>query len=88
MRIGGDEFVVFLSDGSDEDCQRQMDEIQKNVDEFNHSGVEPFRLSISGGRVRFDGRSVEEFLSQMDAAMYAAKRKYHASAPSASDDKE
>lgn len=86
MRIGGDEFVVFLSDGSDEDCQRQMDEIQKNVDEFNHSGVEPFRLSISGGRVRFDGRSVEEFLSQMDAAMYAAKRKYHASAPSASDD--
>ena len=77
MRVGGDEFVIFLYNSSDEECQEQMESIQNQIEEFNKSGNELFNLSASMGRGHFDGRSVEKFLSEMDSAMYEMKREYH-----------
>lgn len=77
MRMGGDEFVVFLSDSNDKECRAQMDAILKHIEEFNKNANEVFRLSVSMGNACFDSPTVETFLAHMDSAMYEAKRKYH-----------
>lgn len=79
MRVGGDEFVIFLSESSDEECKLQMETIKETIDNFNLSETEPFRLSVSMGYARFNGQSAEEFLLEMDEAMYRVKRTYHLS---------
>ncbi len=50
---------------------------QKNIDTFNKSKTESFRLSVVMGSECFDGKSMENFLSEMDFNMYKAKRQYH-----------
>lgn len=77
IRMGGDEFVVFLSESSKDECQEQMQLIQNKIESFNKKGLEPFTLSVSMGSAYFNGQSVEEFLSEMDATMYDVKRRYH-----------
>lgn len=77
MRVGGDEFVVFLSNSSDMECRQQMNAIQKSIEGFNKNENEIFCLSASMGSDRFYGQSVENFLTAMDADMYEAKRNYH-----------
>lgn len=79
MRMGGDEFVIFLADSSERECQKQMESIQNQIERFNKGGNEPFQLSVSMGSACFDGASVENFLAEMDAAMYERKRDYHCS---------
>lgn len=77
MRMGGDEFVVILTDSTDEECKRQMEAIQNTIDRFNNNENELFDLSASMGSAHFDGQTTEEFLAQMDRAMYEVKREYH-----------
>lgn len=77
IRVGGDEFVVFLSDSNSEECRRQMEVIQKNIVEYNDRENEDFSLSVSMGSNSFNGKSIERFLSELDSNMYEVKRKYH-----------
>lgn len=80
IRLGGDEFVVLLSTTNPEECKAQMTAIQEQLDRFNNTKTEPFHLSASMGSASFDGRSSEDFLSQMDSTMYQVKRDYHGKA--------
>lgn len=77
VRVGGDEFVIFLSDSNEKECVEQMELIQQNIDNFNKSKTESFHLSVAMGSECFDGKSMENFLSKMDFNMYEAKRQYH-----------
>lgn len=77
IRMGGDEFVVILSDSSSEECRTQMEAIQRYIDKFNRGASESFWLSVSMGSARFAGQSAEKFLAQMDETMYEMKRKHH-----------
>ena len=78
IRYAGDEFVVLLSNVSQEQVNATIAEINANIAAFNASSAEPFKLSIAIGQARLGlDENVEEFLSNMDAAMYAEKRKYH-----------
>lgn len=78
IRYAGDEFIVLLL-GVDEECMiSTMKEINDNLAEFNESGTEPFRLSVSMGCAEFgENDDAESFLTSMDDRMYEEKRKYH-----------
>ncbi|MBW7572591.1 sensor domain-containing diguanylate cyclase [Caproiciproducens faecalis] len=74
-RIGGDEFVVFLTDISRRDVERKADVLQ-TIFRNAHPHDDP-ELKVSGSiGVAFypeDGTNYYELFSKADAAMYAAK---------------
>jgi diguanylate cyclase (GGDEF)-like protein/PAS domain S-box-containing protein len=75
-RIGGDEFCVVLSGGTEVQDQAAVARIEKAVRHHNAAGGRPYELSFSVGVARFDPASpstIEELLKAADAAMYRAK---------------
>lgn len=78
IRYAGDEFVVLLSGVDENAVMTTMDEINRNLELFNASDDEQFKLSVSMGYVRLgEGDDVATFLMHMDEKMYEEKRKYH-----------
>ena len=81
IRCAGDEFMVLLITGEEADAQAVMERIRENTRRCNESGAHPFPISLAIGCSRFDTveGNVEEFLSEMDQQMYAAKAGYYQS---------
>lgn len=81
IRCSGDEFMILLPTGEDTEAQAVMARVQENAEKRNASGCYPFLISLAMGCSRFDTAegSAEEFLSQMDQQMYAAKAEYYKS---------
>lgn len=77
MRISGDEFIILFEDGAPDALEETQRSIRENIRRFNETTGEPYRLSLSMGGAKYDGRSIEGFLSAMDKAMYAAKKEYY-----------
>ena len=50
-RFGGDEFIVFGADYSDEKARQLTDRIQENIAKINNNGLNSFTLSASTGYV-------------------------------------
>ncbi|MEH1915707.1 GGDEF domain-containing response regulator [Nostoc sp.] len=76
-RIGGDEFVVFVStcspNNTDEFCPR----LQVNIDRFNKEHNYSYQLSISIGATQCalnENVSLEQLLEEADKLMYEHKR--------------
>lgn len=80
-RIGGDEFCVLLSGGTEEQDGLAVARIEEAVRAHNATAGRPYELSLSIGLGRFDPAapcSIEELIAAADAAMYrhkTAKRK-------------
>ena len=76
-RVGGDEFVAFLTDTSGEQAERAAKRIQAALDERNAFTDESFELQLSVGTAsaRPDAPSVtlDRLVEAADAAMIAAK---------------
>ena len=86
-RYAGDEFILILSECSEEEAERKRDELQQTVFE---RGFEPHPgtrrpMTISAGVAMFpaDGESYESLLAAADRRMYQdkARRKQEASGP-------
>jgi diguanylate cyclase (GGDEF)-like protein len=76
-RMGGDEFTVLLIDATESDLVSMQARLQSNVDAYNLQSVHDHALSFSLGVIRVDLNStltMEELLSQADAAMYKHKQ--------------
>lgn len=73
IRMGGDEFVIFVKLKSDEEALALKKQIKYNVRQFNLKSKEPFRLSFSIGIAKYNGKNIDAFLSAMDDSMYEAK---------------
>lgn len=76
-RMGGDEFVVLTIDVAENDLSSIQDRLQKNVDIRNNQSLSGYALSFSMGAIQVDLDSsitMEELLSQADAAMYKHKQ--------------
>ncbi len=76
-RMGGDEFVVLTIDVAENDLSSIQDRLQKNVDIRNNQSISGYALSFSLGAIQVDLDSsitMEELLSQADAAMYKHKQ--------------
>jgi diguanylate cyclase (GGDEF) domain len=76
-RMGGDEFVILVDledSATPEDLVRR---IEATVENRNASQDRPYSISLSIGRMRYSpdsGQSAAEFLSSLDADMYARKK--------------
>jgi diguanylate cyclase (GGDEF)-like protein len=76
-RLGGDEFVILTIDATERDLLNVQIRLQKNVDVYNLGAGPGAALSFSMGVIKVDLASeitMEELLSQADAAMYKHKR--------------
>jgi len=76
-RLGGDEFAVLALEASGESSDLLVERLRDRFREFNESGREPYRLSVSIGMARHDGDMrvrLEDLLSEADNAMYSDKR--------------
>lgn len=72
IRMGSDEFVVFANLQSDDDALALKKRIEYNIRQFNIKTDEPFHLSFSIGIAKYNGNSIDSFLSAMDDSMYKA----------------
>lgn len=75
-RLGGDEFVVLIADATESDLASVQTRLQSNVDAHNLRVPVGQALSFSLGVIRVEPQStitMEELLSQADAAMYKHK---------------
>ncbi|WP_301897415.1 GGDEF domain-containing protein [uncultured Holdemanella sp.] len=77
IRMGGDEFVVFANLQSDDDALALKKRIEYNIRQFNIKTDEPFHLYFSIGIAKYNGNSIDSFLSAMDDSMYEAKKMHH-----------
>jgi diguanylate cyclase (GGDEF)-like protein len=75
-RMGGDEFVAMMVDATESDLASIQARLQSNVDAYNLHAAPGQALSFSLGVIRVESGStttMEELLSQADAAMYQHK---------------
>jgi len=76
-RLGGDEFVIFTIDATESDLRNIQMRLQDNVTSYNLRSTNGHTLSFSLGVIQVDMSkqiSMEELLSQADAAMYKHKQ--------------
>ena len=79
LRMGGDEFVVLLTDSSQEETEAVIRQIQDRITECNESKEKPYALSLSIGSAYYSGGDTDVFLSDMDKELYACKQMYYRS---------
>ncbi len=77
-RFGGDEFIVFGADYSEEQAEKLTDIITNNIIQFNKRENVEFQLSASTGFVIATPKNGEDlfyFVTEADKQMYNEKRK-------------
>ena len=77
-RFGGDEFIVFAADYSEDDANELTKLIKENITKLNESHEEPFTLGASTGFVVATPQQGEDlfyFVTEADKKMYKEKRK-------------
>jgi diguanylate cyclase (GGDEF)-like protein len=75
-RIGGDEFVVFSGEDTEDTAVAAVARLQKNIDSRNISNDRSYEISISIGYVICDDYekcTVESLLEKADKSMYVQK---------------
>ncbi len=80
-RLGGDEFGVLALEASDESSELLVQRLRERIEEFNHSGHEPYQISASIGMARHDSDMrvrLDELVAEADNAMYREKHERRA----------
>ena len=80
FRYAGDEFIVLKMADAPGSLDAYMDNVEKNLDEYN-SADHPYQLALSYGTSYYgDGSSTDAFIKEMDDGMYAMKVEHHRAA--------
>lgn len=77
MRYGGDEFVIFSGCNTDKEANRQIEDIQKKIDEKNASGTYSFRMDVSMGVAVYNSAKIKDLsllIEDADKKMYLEKK--------------
>ena len=77
-RFGGDEFIVFGADYTEEKADSLITEMQDRINRLNNSGANPFELSASIGYVidiPTKGQELFDFVNKADKIMYEEKKR-------------
>lgn len=79
IRFAGDEFIVFLCTDDENQVHQFIQSVEEHTAKFNLLDNEPFDIKFSIGYSKMDKEADndETFLSDMDKAMYQAKREYY-----------
>ncbi len=75
-RMGGDEFVILVSGGTDEELDAKIDRVRVVARKAGDTTPEPSPLSMSVGVAVYpeDGKDAEDLLAEADRRMYKSKR--------------
>jgi diguanylate cyclase (GGDEF)-like protein len=75
-RMGGDEFVILISGGDDDELDLKIDQMRSVARKAGESTPEPTALSMSVGVATYpeDGKDAEDLLAEADRRMYKSKR--------------
>ena len=76
FRFAGDEFVVLKLSDDPEALSPYLEAVTRNLAAYNGSDP-PYPLSLSYGRSFFRAGSLDAFMKEMDAGMYAMKTAHH-----------
>lgn len=77
-RFGGDEFIVFASDYTENDALNLTRKIEQNIQKVNETKIYPFELNASTGYIIDKPRPNEgifHFVTKADKVMYEHKRR-------------
>ncbi len=77
-RIGGDEFVIMVTETTETSIKTLMSRLKANIEAFNIRSGKPYHLSLSIGMSRYDPQtpcSLDELTSRADKMMYQQKKK-------------
>lgn len=75
-RYGGDEFCIVLDTSKKEELEKVVERINNQFEDFNKTGIKPYKISFSMGYDVYDSNSnvsVGEFQKHIDKKMYQAK---------------
>lgn len=75
IRMGGDEFLVWIYEISTLEVNELLKKMTKLVDKFNSRGAKPYRLkySCACGTYNNSDVSIDEFIHEIDMKMYKNK---------------
>jgi diguanylate cyclase (GGDEF)-like protein/PAS domain S-box-containing protein len=80
-RMGGDEFAVLITDGSEADIEKiAVDHIQQNLKIHNEQAGRSYALLLSMGFAHYDPGSsctISELIKQADSSMYEDKKRHN-----------
>jgi len=76
-RLGGDEFLIVLPQCSLESARLVWQRIVSYIQQFNESGLKPYKISLSHGFAEFDPmdeKTVDQLIASADEEMYKDKQ--------------
>lgn len=74
-RVGGDEFVMIMTDAGEREVLAKIEEWHGQLNAFKEEC--PIELSVSLGYAYGKGSDLKEIIKAADAMMYANKKKFH-----------
>lgn len=75
FRIGGDEFVMILTNSKKEEVEKKVEIWKKNIQSIKSDY--PFEISASIGYAYGHGKDLQELINAADKMMYEDKKKFH-----------
>ena len=79
IRYAGDEFIILVHSQNKAVVQTCIDEIHKNLDEFNKVNDLKYQLSASMGYSPYNPKeqTIDDFINIIDQKMYESKKEFH-----------
>ncbi|MCF0121405.1 MAG: diguanylate cyclase, partial [Oscillospiraceae bacterium] len=79
IRYAGDEFILILNAQDDETAVRTIANVNEELERFNTSGEQGYKLSVSVGHLRFafGDQTVDELFGMIDKLMYENKEAFY-----------
>ena len=79
IRYAGDEFILLLRVVEPASVPALVRRVERTVEEWNQTHIEPFALSFAMGYSHFDtaNMTADEFLTEMDRKMYENKHDHY-----------
>ena len=84
FRIGGDEFVVLLTDVDTKATMYVFELFDENLEEFNDKQTLPFKVNVSKGIAFYNSKKDKTFVdvfNRADIEMYKAKKEFYENNP-------
>lgn len=77
-RYGGDEFILFNPNTSEQEMAKDLDHFRQQLSNFNKKELLPFAVTASVGAAIYATGDGPSFIQTLDNRMYRDKKTFHA----------